>query len=504
MSIDLNKTLIKINDKVISNSITELSLSLLVLTDKGRIPSTMPYIVFQTLSEVGDFFGILSDEYNGAKIYFNGFKNSDIYPKEIIFGKLMNTAATAWYMGNMPATIDELKAVTDGSLNITATVEAGTSTVYTISGVDLSSANSYSDIASTISAAITTAGASQLSMIFDGTYNRFILNNSISGEKSKIIQVTNGTSGTNLSIMLGLDITLNPIINNGYEAMSGADNIANIVSYYKNFISVAIAKSVDADFQVSLATQLQTYGTRYVFIPYTNNINCLSPNDMTQIAYLCKDIPGVIPTYGLFDHACFIGGIGASIDYSAENSTITWAYKSTDNLPSVVNNEKDYNTLIKNGYNVYAIFGSVTNEYQFLQEGVITGNYKYIDSYYNQVWLKSLLTDKLALMFQDNKRLPYTDIGLTIIESVITNTMQTGLNNGVIDIGVTLDQDTQDQINRDAGRIITPTLYEKGFFVLVLQPSQNNRINRESPIMDVWYTTGGSVQKTSLDLSQIQ
>ncbi|MGL4898012.1 MAG: DUF3383 family protein [Cetobacterium sp.] len=503
MAVNINK-IIQVNDKVIAPQQTGLSLTMLWLTSNGRIPSSYPAINFDSLDLVESFFGMNSDEYNIAKVYFKGFDGSQKKPSFITFAKLMNEDGNGWLAGNVPATIEQFQAVTSGTFNITVLDISGSSIEHDIVNINLSGKNSYSEIAAAISLDMVNSGLHEYDVVYDSSIQRFVLQGLGTGENSKIVSVNIATTGTDLAPMLAMLPTDNPIKSDGYIAKNGTENMELIESYFKDFVSFSVVQSTVLDFQVSLATWCSSKGTRFVYIPYTTDVRVLSPNDSTQIAYLCSDLSGIAPIYGTSLIASFFGSIGACIDYEQNNGVITFALKKQSGLKTVIDNTIEYDNILNNGYNTYAIFGNVSSEYKFTQPGKITGNYLWIDAYYNQVWLKDMMVNKIAVLMQNNKRIPFSQQGFQIVQATIENVLDLGLNNGCIESQIQLDQDVIDQINQEAGRVISTVLFSKGYFISIKEPTQVLRTSRQLPQCDVWYTYSGAIHYIELDLIQIQ
>lgn len=503
MAVNIDR-IIQINDQVIAPVASGLSQTMLLLTSNGRIPSTMPAITFENSNEVALFFGMDSDELKISKVYFKSFDRSDKKPNFISFGKLMNVDGYSWFAGNIPSSIEDFKAVSNGSFNINSINNLGEPTEYALTELDFSNNNSYSEIANSITQAMKIMKIENTTMIYDSSINRFVIENSTTGLNSKIISVTAGTEGTDISKMIAMLASDNPVISNGYIANTGYQNMDYILSYFKNFVSFSVVVNTDLNFQESLALWTNDASTRFVYFPYTTDSRALTNGDQTQIGFLTKSYSGVAPIFGTNIYAGLFGGIGASIDYDSIDGVITFALKKQSGLKTVIDNSRDYDNVIANGYNVYAIFGNVDSEFKFTQQGKINGSYIWIDAFYNQIWLRDQLTNSLASLLQNNKRIPYSAQGFQIVQTTIENQLSKGLNNGVIESRLPLDQDVIDKINIDAGRIITPILFENGYYVLINEFTQTQRTSRKLPRVDIWYTYAGAVQSMEIDLAQIQ
>ncbi|MNC73170.1 hypothetical protein D3C75_1243250 [compost metagenome] len=72
---------------------------------------------------------------------------------------------------------------------------------------------------------------------------------------------------------------------------------------------------------------------------------------------------------------------------------------------------------------------------------------------------------------------------------------QRALASGVIDPGVVLSESQKADVNQRAGIDIASQLQITGYFIQVKDPGPIARKNRQSPIINYWYTYGGAIQK---------
>ncbi len=172
---------------VLSAGGNELVLNGLMLTNSTRVPiDTVPS--FPTAPAVGSYFGLASNEYARATIYFLGFDNSTAKPTALLFAQYPS-AAVAAYLRSSPITgltLQQIQALS-GSLTVLFDGAPRTATV------NLSSATSYTAAASLIQAAI---NGTQVS---DATFTASIapatasFTGSIAGNVLTVTTLTTGT-----------------------------------------------------------------------------------------------------------------------------------------------------------------------------------------------------------------------------------------------------------------------------------------------------------------------
>ncbi|NEL27337.1 MAG: DUF3383 domain-containing protein, partial [Xanthomonas perforans] len=76
--------------------------------------------------------------------------------------------------------------------------------------------------------------------------------------------------------------------------------------------------------------------------------------------------------------------------------------------------------------------------------------------------------------------------------------------NGVIRAGVTLSASQQAQINTQAGQTIADIVSTLGWYLQVRDPLTTSvRTERGSPVVNFWYSDGGSIQRISVSSTTV-
>ena len=90
------------------------------------------------------------------------------------------------------------------------------------------------------------------------------------------------------------------------------------------------------------------------------------------------------------------------------------------------------------------------------------------DTYLNATWLNSALQTQIMAGFEMAPRVPYTDAGYTMIRAWVQDVADRAINNGVIDLGVSLSQTQRAELMREAGVDITTELYNSGYYLQIV------------------------------------
>jgi hypothetical protein len=204
--------------------------------------------------------------------------------------------------------------------------------------------------------------------------------------------------------------------------------------------------------------------------------------------------------------AAFISGAAASIDFTQRAGRITFAFKAQAGLVAGVTNPNVASNLggnpqvansYGNGYNFYGAYASANPNFIWFQRGLITGDFRWLDSFLNQVWLNTGFQIDLLTFLGQVRSVPYSTAGNTMIEAALSDRIQAALNFGMFGPG-TLSASQIATVNADAGVTIAPTLQAQGYYLQILPASAAVRSARTSPPAKFWYIDNGAVQAINL------
>ena len=197
-------------------------------------------------------------------------------------------------------------------------------------------------------------------------------------------------------------------------------------------------------------------------------------------------------------------GTTASINFNAQNGRITFAYKGQSGLAPDVVTLQAYNNLLANGYNCYASVATAAQNFQFYQNGTITGPYNWADSYVNQIWLNAALQLSLLQLLATVNAIPYNSAGIALQYGACLTPITNALNFGAINTGVALTASQAAQVNNAAGLNIASILQTTGWYLQILPANGTQRAARATNPSTLWYLDGGSVQQITLSSIAIQ
>ena len=501
---------------LIENFLTE---NILVPADNNRVKQ------FFSLANVGAYFGTTSDEYAVAQNYFYGYDNSRTKPQSILFSRYVQTATAAYMFGSPiispTATVTAIKAL---SSPVMTTHINGVTQTLTLAQSDFASATGLTDIAAVIETALDAElAACTVSVI--GT-NQFMIEAPSSGASTSLIGYCTG----NVTELMLLNADDFPTLSQGTTGGNAAFNMGLILNATSNWMALSYVKRLTGDVigsgypvTVDLSSWIGLQNGNYVGLWWeggaaptnANATNYLSTilveagygtstngqitfNIPIQVDYNGLSTINTVTTNEIGRYAAFVGGIGASINYSLANSKINFAAKAQSILPVNVTNDTDYKILLLRGYNVYGQFASRTTTYNFTENGSMGGTLLWIDNYYDAVWLSDQLQNQVATLIKNSNRIPYNSDGVASLVAVLNGVAQAGLTNNVIEPGNTFTPDQIIQITNLVGEDVSPLLTQNGFYIYATPITAQQRIGRLQYQLYMLYTNGGAINQVAI------
>ena len=486
--------IVSISPRVLQAGGTDLVLNGLFLTESEYIPSTSLALSFANADDVGEYFGTTSDEYAAALVYFKGYDNSFKKPRSLMVGRRVNASAAAYVRGGKyTGTIADFNLITDGALSFTIDGSA-----VALSSLDFSGAGvvAYSDVADIINTALTTAGSSA-TVAFNGGKQCFIITSGTTGESSTITF----ESGTTLGLLMNLTEDTGAVISQGMDSMDVAANMTEIRKISENFATVTNLYTPAADSEVlALSAWASAQGVEYLYVAWSTDIQLTAQTDTTSIAIQLEESKNgaTALVYGGYRYAAFICGAIASIDWERINGVITLAFKSQAGLSATVENATVASTLLGKTCNFYGNYATRNDQFIFLYNGSMYGQYNFIDPFINAIWLNNAIQVSIMNGITMAGRVPYNEDGYTLIRAWIQDPINRALRNGVIDEGMVLSEAQKAEVIAEAGMDITDNLQTEGYYLQVEDAGAHVRTNRESPSISLWYCYAGSVQRIEM------
>lgn len=202
--------------------------------------------------------------------------------------------------------------------------------------------------------------------------------------------------------------------------------------------------------------------------------------------------------------AAFLMGAIASLDFLRTEGRATMAFRRQAGLAPQIFNGTEADNLQGYGLNFYGDYTTANEDFTWFYPGTISGDFRWIDSYVNQIWLNAQLQLALMVLLQNAFSIPYNKAGYALIEAACLDPINAAVNFGAIRPGITLSAAQIAEVNNSAGVRIDGTLSQRGWYLQIKDAAPQVRVARASPPMTLWYTDGQSVQKITLASIEVQ
>lgn len=496
-----------VNPGVLAAGGSNLVLNGLYLTQSTLMP-TGQVLSFASVAAVAAFFGPASAEAAAAAIYFAGYNNSSLKPSAMLFAPYNLNARAAWLQSGSLAgmTLTQLQALI-GVL----TVDFDGSPL-TSANINLSAATSFSNAATIILAGFTDPG---FTVAWDAVQSAFVFTDSTAGVDSTVAFIT-GTlaAGLNLTLATGATISQGAALDTPGSAMANVyaasqnwetmvtlfePNLANKSLFAEWFTAQNdefLWLGWDSDTQACVANATEPFGVVAKAVQY-NGVACIGGDPAavpagTTLAAIVENI------------AIFVSGAIASINFAQTNGRTALAFLAQSGLiPSCTALQTSVN-LLANGYSFYGSYATRNNGFTFFYNGNLPGAFSWIDTFINDAWMQDQFQVSLMTLATTAGSIPYNNAGYGLVRAALQSPIQAALNFGAIRPGVTLSALQIAEANAQAGLDISVPLQNQGWYLQVQDPGATVRGQRGTPIINFWYTDGGSIQKFTMASIDIQ
>lgn len=492
------KFIIELSPRTITGGSADLETNGMVLTSTYLLPTTNPATAFVSASAVAAVFGAASPEAEFAQQYFTGLTNQQKAPSALVIGLNMQTALGAWIQSApVTAELSALQKISDGALTITingSPVEA--------TGIDLSGAQSLSEVATTVAAKLTgTKGA------YNSDLNAFIFTTEQTGATATIGYATAGSGGTDLSTLLGLTQTAGAVLSQGTAAMTVAQNLNAIMAATANWSQFTTLDEVTDRETAEAYAAWADADDDFVYLFWSTDSKMT--NTQTQASTIAAALQNTynctVMLYTLSNAAAAAAlAYPATIKWDQEQGMKVLFGKSATGVPASVTDEQIASTLDALNVSYVGQFATRNADFVFFNRGAASSSmYGFYDTLIGMIWLRSKIQRACMDGFNSVNRVPYNAKGYTMIKAWISDPIRSAKTVGVIDTGVALSDAQIAQITQEVGEDISVALSTNGYFLQVTDPEANVRAERGTPEMSLFYAYAGSVQKIAMPVTSV-
>ena len=441
---------------------------------------------------------------------------------------LAGTAMTATY-GKLTLTGPNASGTFSAGQTLTGgTLVAGTILWGQLTGTVAGSAGTYVVSPSqAVSGATVTATAAPLSVVYDSISGGLLISSGQAcpaqlpgygtaqvGATASASSVANATGAA--ASLLGLAAGQGNVLSQGAAGMSPQVAMSQVVRWSQNFAQFWTTFDPDGGAAAGPTQKLNfsnwtgSQNKRYAYIGWDTDaspvaVGASAASCFSQQVLVTFNYDGTAPVWdnagGIY--AAFVAGCIAAINFGATNGRTTIAFRSQAGMPAAVTDATVYDNLKAAGYNFYGAFAEANQQFMFMVNGTVSGQFMWLDSYVNQIWMNMNFRLALINLVLNVGNIPYNTSGAAMTEAALMTDIDAALNFGAIRTGITLSSTQALEVNNQAGIPIAATLQSQGWY-FQMQPAQPSvRQARTTPPIFFWYTDGGSIQQMALNSIEI-
>lgn len=492
-------------------SVAARKLIMRVMTANDVIP---PGIVmeFSNSDAVGSYFGFQSEEYARAQAYFGFVSKMITSPSLISFARWVNQSIPPMIVGDgMPKSLAQFTPISAGLLTILVGGEGGTPV--SITGIDLSTATSLTQVASLLQTAIQ-AGANGEALLttatvtFNTNTQQFVLSgSSTEAGAGKLAAQATGLSG-DLSGLLGW-ATGQQVEVAGQDADTPAQAMAGTSNISNNFGSFVFAGTALTNAQIGMAAEWNdTQNNQFLYSVATTMANAalLFNGDGTAVNPKCSGFSGLAlnlisstaPNDYVEQSPC---EILAATDYTQPAANQNYMFYQFPKRVITVNDDTlaDQMDALRVNYN--GVTQSAGSPLAFYQRGILCGGAQAaVDTniYCNEIWVKSSITAQILNLLVAVSAVPTNDKGASMILAVIQPVLDGALDNGVFTAGKQLDAVQKVYIGQVSGDPLAwRQVQTLGYWInITFQSYQNNNtgLTEWKAVYKLIYSKGDAIR----------
>ncbi len=490
MSIPASR-IVTINPSAIGTGGNPLAMNTLLIVSGSE--RTLGVQKFGSAAEVGAFYGLTSPEYTFAGRYFLGYDGATRIPGAIYAVENPDAPLPAILRGASvrTMTLTQLKAIT-GDL------------IVTIDGAPITITPSFSAVTSFSEAAALLTDVTN----FVGDYN----------EQQQCFEISTIDTGATANISFGsgavglalkLDQASGAQKENGRAVMTDAELMAYVLNRTQNFGVITHVAEQTRPKKESMAAWVTLQNSRFAFIPLDTDGTALVANNDASFGAWLKETEqnGTTPYYGTIEQVASVCGGIAAINFKQTNGRRNIMFMKQAGIAATVTDESDYTALMSNNYTFYGEFATANDEFKFNVNGEISGQFKWLDNYVNQIYLNAQFQLAMMTMLVSYGYISYNETGKAIHRAAAAGPISEMLNfGGIVPLvdPAALSEQQKSIINTQAGYSITPSLLSQGWAIDIKTPDAQTRGNRGSFPFTFWYTDGGSVQSVNMASINVQ
>lgn len=390
--------------------------SLLVMGESTVLGTSERIRAYSDLDSVAGDFGLDAPEYKAAALYFG----QNPRPRSIYIGRWISADAPGFLLCPIltatQQTISNWTAITSGTLSMTVDGAA-----VSLTGIDLHTATNLNGVAALLNTAL--AGAATVE--WDGQRWRII--SPTTGPTSTVSAAT----GTVATLMRAVSGSATPVA--GAVAETPAEAVAELDDRFgRQWYAVMFAVDGGITDLDSIAVSEYIQATNHIYgITGTDTVILDAITD-TDIGSVLK-ASGYTRTVGQYSEnpyavASYIGR-NMVVNFAGNNTTITGMFKQEPGVIPENLTATQANTLQSKRWNVFAEYD---NDTAIIQYGTMFGPAYFDEIHCLDAMALDIQTAVYNALYTSPTKIPQTDAGIHLLETVITEVLARYVANGTI------------------------------------------------------------------------
>jgi hypothetical protein len=410
--------------------------TLLVVTPEDVIDVGERVRYYSNIDEVIEEFGGTGPAYEAGLLYFSQLPR----PNALYIGRWAATDTHAVLHGGI-LDVADLDMTTWTSITAGEMILSINGANVPLAGLNFSSTTNMNQVAAVIQ-----AGGAGYTVTWDAAYERFDVKTATSGVSAVI------GYGKPVTPAVGLDISSKAKLRQGeanapINGVKGETPLAAVqacADRSAEWYAVALAHDPDKVFpdptdndQVDISAYIEGTERNRLHIITTQKSATLDPLNTTDICSRLKVLRYMrsFTQYSSTNPNAAVSAFGraATVDFEANNTTLTLKFKQEPGVGVEVLTETQNKILKSKNGNVFVLYD---NDTAILQEGVMANGF-FFDEVHNSDWYANALQyDVWNLLYQSQTKIPQTDEGIHQIVATCERTSERAVNNGFLAPGL--------------------------------------------------------------------
>ncbi len=496
--------IVNVNASIITGGLLrrEFGITLFVTKD-DTLPSNDPLRIYSGIDDVASDFADTSAPYLAAQVYFA----QEPYPKNFMVGRWLHENTSAILTGGTLPSLPTLTAITDGSLELEGEQ---------VTGMDFSSAVSYSDIANVVETQINASAAPTVTVTYDATSTSLIVTTVATGSGITLTYASSAGTGTDVSDTLALDSATAISLTQGADGQTIQEAMENFQDLNDIFYFITL-DPIDKDTQTVIDLSTWVFDRAYIYYAESSDAQTLVTDDLTSnFALLFAQqsrrtsgdyTPALSTNPALYADNIAVSSAArlSSVNFDGTDTLINPGLKNRPLIfPSTLTTSQETELDRKLVNRLTPVGGGTTsptieNKYFW---GYSFENGVWIDITYAIDWFVNAVQVDVFDLLSESDRIPQTIEGQTQVVEVIRGICDQAIRNGMIAPGE-LSAVATNSVKTITGNSAFNGVLSAGYLIYP-QPlstlSESNRIARKLPPFYVWLKGSGAVNYIDISI----